>query len=45
MKKLFETPVMDVIHFSVEDIMAGGTSATNPGGGGGITTPVDPWDD
>ena len=45
MKKIFETPVMDVIHFTVEDLMAGGISVTNPGGGGGITTPVDEWDD
>ena len=46
MKKIFETPVMDVIHFTAEDVMAGGTSVTAPtggNGGGGIELPDDLW--
>ena len=42
MKKIFETPIMDVIHFTVEDIMAGGTSLTAPTGG--IELPDDDWE-
>ena len=41
MKKIFEPPVLDVIHFTVEDIMAvsGGGN-----GGGGIELPDHKWE-
>ena len=45
MKKIFETPVLDVIHFTVEDIMAvsgGGNDVGN--GGGGIELPFKKWE-
>ena len=40
MKKIFENPVLDVIHFSAEDILT--TSGGN--GGGGIELPDDEWE-
>ena len=43
MKKIFETPVLDVIHFTIEDIMAV-SGGGNGGNGGGIELPDHKWE-
>lgn len=43
MKKIFETPVLDVTYFTVEDIMAV-SGGGNGNGGGGIELPDHKWE-
>lgn len=44
-KKIYEAPVLDVIHFTVEDIMttSGGGNGNGGSGGGGIELPDHVW--
>ena len=44
MKKIYEAPVLDVIYFTVEDIMSTSVGGNGNGGGGGVVLPDDRWD-